>query len=132
MKMLPSKLYEELSAQHAQIRRMMIRCEGTSGPALWEAVDDLRVVLDAHNEYEERALLPLLRELDAFGEVRIDYMIDNHVHEHRAMAEQLRTESPAALRVALDRLHMHLEAEERTFLTPRVLRDDIVTLEGAG
>lgn len=132
MAKLPSKIFAELMEQHAGIRRLIVRCETTTGPALWEVVDDLRVALDAHNRYEERMLLPLLPQLDAFGDVRIEQMIDNHIHEHLAMNEQLRTDSPAALRVALDRLLLHLESEERYFVTPRLLRDDIVTLEGAG
>jgi hypothetical protein len=36
------------------------------------------------------------------------------------------------LRGALDQLRVHLQAEERYFLSSKVLRDDLVTVEGAG
>ena len=132
MTLLPSRMLADLKEQHAAIRVLMQRCEQVSGPALSDAVDDLRLALDAHNRFEERLLLPVLRELDAFGDVRIEEMLHDHVNEHLALNQDLTTESPEAVVEALEKLSAHLAAEERYFVTSRVLRDDLVSLEGAG
>ena len=129
----PSGMLAALQEQHATIRSLMDRCEqAKAGPELWEAVDDLRVALDSHNRYEERLLLPVLKELDAFGEVRIQQMVHDHINEHLALNQQLQADTPAAVHAALAMLRAHLASEERYFVTSRVLRDDVVSLESAG
>jgi hypothetical protein len=136
----PSKLLAELKHQHDALRAIMDRCEqladeldrGRTQPAqLTREVAKLRVAFDAHNRFEEQLLRPVLRELDAFAEVRIDQMIADHVGEHAALRNRL--DGPTAeLRASLYELRAHLAGEERYFLTSRVLRDDLITLEGAG
>lgn len=129
----PSGMLAALQEQHATIRSLMDWCDQAKpGPEMWEAVDDLRVALDAHNRYEERLLLPVLKELDAFGEVRIEQMVHDHLNEHMALNEQLKTDAPSAVQAAIALLRAHLTSEERYFVTSRVLRDDVVTLESAG
>lgn len=137
----PSKLLEELLHQHAQLRAMMDHCEqladevdegsGDAG-ALLREVARLRVAFDAHNKFEEQLLRPVLREIDAFGEVRIERMFTNHVDEHRSMRLSLGDGPTNELRGAIDNLRVHLESEERYFLSSKVLRDDLVTLESGG
>jgi len=134
----PSKLLEELLRQHAQLRVMMDHCEQLADEidagrgdvsALLREVARLRVAFDAHNKFEEQLLRPVLREIDAFGEVRIERMFTNHVDEHRSMRLTLHEGPTNELRGAIDTLRVHLESEERYFLSSRVLRDDLVTLE---
>jgi hypothetical protein len=134
---MPSKLLHDLTEQHAQLRAIMDHCEhladeldaGRAQPAeLTDHVTRLRLAFDAHNQFEEHLLRPVLRELDAFADVRIEEMIADHVSEHRAISHQL--DGPTAeLRASLYELRAHLAAEERYFLSSRVLRDDLVTLE---
>jgi hypothetical protein len=136
----PSRLLTELVHQHTVLRTMIDNCElladqfdaGTAlASALTREVAKLRVSFDAHNAFEEQLLRPVLREADAFGEVRIEQMLQDHIDEHRAMRRHL--DGPTAeLRAALYELRAHLVAEERYFLSSRVLRDDVVTVEGAG
>ena len=137
----PSKLLRELIEQHNALRAMMERCdaladaldEGGGDPAeLTREIAKLRLAFDAHNKFEEQLLRPVLREIDAFGEVRIERMFGSHVDEHRAMRVQLGDPTTNALRAAIDSLRVHLESEERYFLSSKVLRDDLVTLESAG
>jgi len=137
----PSKLLTELTKQHDAIRQIMDRCEqladeldeGRGDPSqLTREVAKLRLAFDAHNRFEEQLLRPVLRELDAFGDVRIDRMIADHVGEHHAVREQLGDGPTAVLRNAIDNLRVHLQAEERYFLSSKVLRDDLVSVEGGG
>ena len=136
----PQQLLDELKHQHDHLRAMMDRCENIAddldlGRAqasdLTREVGKLRIAFDAHNKFEEELLRPMLRELDAFADVRIEQMVADHVGEHRAIRSHL--DGPTAeLRACLYELRAHLVAEERYFVTPRVLRDDVVTIEGSG
>lgn len=136
---VPSKLLAELKHQHDHLRQMMDRCEQLAdeldagkGDAsdLTREVSKLRIAFDAHNRFEEQLLRPMLRELDAFAEVRIDQMVADHIDEHRTMRRHL--DGPTMeLRASLYELRAHLAAEERYFLSSKVLRDDLVTLEGS-
>jgi hypothetical protein len=136
----PSKLLEQLKTQHDELRVMMDHCEQIAddldggraqASELTREIAKLRVAFDSHNRFEEQLLRPVLRELDAFADVRIDQMIADHVGEHRAMRHHL--DGPTAeLRASLYELRAHLAAEERYFLSSKVLRDDVVTLESSG
>lgn len=136
----PSRVLTELMAQHTALRERMDVCEeladaldagGGDAAQLAREVIELRVAFEAHNAFEEQLLRPVLLEMDAFGEVRIDRMVSDHVGEHRAVERQL--EGPTGeLRGALDQLRVHLEAEERYFLTANVLRDDTIIVESGG
>jgi hypothetical protein len=133
----PSRVLSELVAQHAALRAMMDRCEqladalGTRGDDATELareVENLRTAFAAHNAFEEQVLRPVLLEMDAFGDVRIDRMVGDHVEEHRAVEQRLGGPT-GELRDVIGQLRGHLEAEERYFLSSTVLRDDTVTVE---
>jgi hypothetical protein len=124
--------------QHDALREMIDHCEsladeldaGRGDPShLTHEVAKLRIAFDAHNKFEEQLLRPVLREMDAFGDVRIDRMVADHVGEHHAVREQLGDGPTAMLRSAIDHLRVHLQAEERYFLSSKVLRDDLVSVE---
>lgn len=137
----PGRALAELAAQHDALRGMMDRCEdladeldaGRSGPTqLTREIARLRLAFDAHNRFEEQLLRPVLLATDAFGEVRVERMLEEHVGEHREMRARLGSDTTADLREVIATLRAHLDAEERYFLTAKVLRDDLVTLDGAG
>jgi hypothetical protein len=134
----PGNLLAELLAQHAALRALMDRCEqladdldeGRGDPAeLTRAIATLRLEFDAHNRFEEQFLRPVLREINAFGSVRIDRMIADHVNEHRAVRDQLGDAPTAVLRAAVDQLRVHLQAEERYFLSAKLLRERLVPMQ---
>lgn len=147
----PSDVHARLSEEHARIRVLLAQIGGLAeGPAagpcdqtvveLAALLSRLALVLAAHNANEEAALRPLLAQTDAWGPERVDEMIKDHVAEHaalRAMIAPLKdlTDVEGLRRTSRDlvaRLREHLEDEERGFLNPRVLRDDVVTVgEGA-
>ena len=137
----PGRALQELLSQHQVLRTMMDRCEeladeldarGGDPAQLAREVARLRVAFDSHNKFEEELLRPVLLDADAFGEVRIERMIEDHVGEHRAMRSQLGSAATTDLRAVVLSLRAHLAAEERYFLSARVLRDDLVTVEGSG
>lgn len=137
----PGKLLNELLQQHEQIRSLIRRCDelldiSDRDPAqvqeLVLAVARLRWAVESHNRVEEQLLSPVLREADSFGEVRVEHMVEAHRKEHAQIGERLDKPVVDSLRQTLGLLREHLEAEERYFLTSRVLRDDLVTLEGGG
>lgn len=137
----PGRALAELIAQHATLRTMIDTCEeladrldagATSPTDLTRHVAKLRIAFDAHNKFEEEMLRPLLLEVDAFGDVRVQQMVDDHVDEHRLMRERLATGVTGELRAALDSLRAHLDTEERYFLSSRVLHDHLVNLESSG
>jgi hypothetical protein len=125
----------ELAAQHASLRAHIARCEqladqldaGAIEPdALLTAITALRRAFDDHNQLEERWLHPLLLDADGMGAVRVARMVEDHVEEHqairRAIAPALGPTTTGALRDVLTGLRDHLAAEERGFLSRRVLR----------
>ena len=136
----PSTALVELLQQHGKLRDMMERCEAladeadrTDDPAaLTREVARLRIAFDMHNQFEEQMLRPVLLAQDAFGAVRIDSMVEEHVREHTAIRGRLHGWVTEELRDVIANLRAHLDAEERYFLSSRVLRDDLATLEGAG
>lgn len=134
----PSQVLGELVRQHAMLRAQMDECEALADRldagrgdvgALVRGVASLRAAFEAHNQFEEQVLRPILRSLDAFGEARIEHMFADHVDEHRALRGRL--DGPTAeLRATLYELRAHLAGEERYFLSARILRDDVITVEG--
>jgi len=136
-----SRALVELLAEHDALRELMRHCEaladelddGRIEPAcLASEVTRLRIAFDAHNRYEEQFLRPVLGDIDAFGEVRLDRMVADHVEEHGLVRAGLDGNVTDELRLTLDRLRNHLAMEERDFLSPKVLRDDLVVVESGG
>lgn len=126
-----SHALELLLAQHAALRTLIDACTALeSAPDLERAVARLRLAFEDHNRYEETVLRPILSDVDAFDEVRIERMLADHVAEHRALADRMATVSRGALQALLGTLRDHLATEERYFLSPRVVRDDLVVVEG--
>src|SRR4029453_8013965 len=118
----PSRALEDLCAQHAELRRMMSRCEdladdvdagNSSAAELVREVATLRLAFDAHNQFEERLLRPLLIDMDWMGAVRVSRMIEDHVEEHRTMRSALVATPTSELRGVLASLREHLTTEER-------------------
>ncbi len=132
---LPSEALATLAKQHRQIRELIADCEdlanqldaGQIEPAqLLRAVVTLRATFDAHNELEETLLPPMIIDTEWLGAVRVSRMIEDHIEEHGALARELETQTSSELRSVLASLRAHLDTEEHYFLSPKILRDDLV------
>ena len=147
--MTPSQIRDELLAQHEGLRRRLDAASGAvaawaSGGAPQATVrSELAGLSDAlrmHNLVEERTLRELIRNVDAWGPVRVEIMDESHVEEHRDLFDALHAISLAqdgseALRELegfRTRLLGHMEREEAGFLNASVLRDDQVVIDAQG
>lgn len=96
------------------------------------AVAKVAAAFEEHNAFEEALLRPMLAATDAFGDVRIARMVGEHTEEHRAFTAFLGGPLDEVARGFADfaeEIAAHMEAEERTFLHPWVLRDDVVAVD---
>lgn len=134
--MEPKAARQMLLAQHDRLRAHLGDCSVLArrvreGEPLHEtldaALDALRRELGEHNLLETSMLQPLLHATSAWSKLLLDRMMEEHVAEHAAFWDLL---SGATYEVAermddlADELDAHMAAEERTFLSPQVLRDD--------
>jgi iron-sulfur cluster repair protein YtfE (RIC family) len=140
-RMEPTQARAVLLEQHERLRQLLgdaqalaarvLAGEGTEAE-LQACLDVLRAAFAEHNASEESLLEPILRLDFAWGPARIARMIEEHAAEHASFRAVLAT--PAlAIAARMDDLvedvDAHMAAEERTFLSPGVLRDDVVTTD---
>jgi iron-sulfur cluster repair protein YtfE (RIC family) len=100
--------------------------DGTgSWSELQRVLDELRDAFAEHNASEEALLVPILGEDATIGPARIARMIEEHAAEHAAFRAAL-AGAPEEVAIRLEELaeeiDAHMAAEERTFLSPGVLR----------
>jgi len=134
-------------AQHAQIRDLLARSRAIAAAALGgkspapdavaEAIGDIRTTMEVHLTFEEKTLIPLLRDDLPLGPERAARLLDEH-HRQRHLLATLHEEAIAgpklpALAAKLDTLARWLledmEEEERCLLIPDVIRDDIIVID---
>jgi Hemerythrin HHE cation binding domain len=126
---------ELLLEQHAGLRARTARCLELSqrllrgeavAPQLATEIVRLREAFTDHNDTEEQMLEPFLAASDAWGPLRVDRMLEEHAAEHTAFFAALEgSTAEIAARFAdfAEEIDAHMAAEERTFLSPRVLED---------
>ncbi|MCC6999440.1 MAG: hemerythrin domain-containing protein [Deltaproteobacteria bacterium] len=148
--MLPSEAREELLSQHAELRRLLslaatlagqVLADAAAGtpspsdlPELHRLLARLQSALSDHNKSEESLLEPMLRDADAWGPQRVARMVEEHKGEHSAFRKALEGEDldvAARLPELAEELEAHMLAEERTFLSAGVLRDDCIVVESS-
>jgi hypothetical protein len=138
----PSEARSLLLAQHERLRALLLDTEALArrfvaaaevATALDRSLAELRAAFDEHNKFEASLLEPMLLETDAWGPARLARMVEEHTEEHKVfatfLARRVHEVAPEMPDFA-EELLAHMEAEERTFLSPKVLRDDIVAVDG--
>jgi hemerythrin HHE cation binding domain-containing protein len=133
--MLPSHARKTLLAQHARLRELLTAAERSAAKVLAKQADatvflaqvgELLVLLEDHNTAEEAILKPMLMSSDVLGPLRANRMFEEHAAEHVAFRIALSGKGADIVDGFADfaeELLAHMEAEERTFLSPAVLRD---------
>jgi hypothetical protein len=130
-----------LLAQHAYLRELIDEVRTALGPApsareesdrRRESVARLANALREHNRQEEMQLRGMLRDVDAWGAVRVEIMDEEHRAEHNEFSTFFqKADDPStpgldgvALAPALDRVLAHMDREERMFLSHTILHGD--------
>jgi iron-sulfur cluster repair protein YtfE (RIC family) len=129
-----------LLAQHERIRGDVAACRRLSegfragepvAAALDFALAQLRSDFDDHNRTETSLLLPLLLQTSqgrgTRGTQLAQRMLEEHAAEHATFWRRIeapRDEVAANMDELIEELDAHMAAEERTFLSPLILRAD--------
>ena len=128
-----------LIAQHDKIRMHLSECSELARQLrtghlveveLGAALERLRADLTEHNATEADFIRPLLDDSPNWGTLLVDRMGEAHIAEHAALWGMLvgsTSEVAARMDDLVDDLDAHMAAEERTFLSPLVLRHDVIT-----
>jgi hypothetical protein len=127
-----------LLAQHDRLRERILSCTRVatlfraglaSARDLDLSLDILREAFSTHNDSETSLIRALLHGPAAWGSLLIDRMLEEHHAEHAAFWALL-SGPPEEVAVRIDELaeelDAHMAAEERTFLAPVTLRDDVI------
>lgn len=125
---------KNLLAQHENLRTLMTAVEaaldGGDRASVTKAVKALHDACQAHNAAEEATLVPILRDIDAWGPERVKQLLDEHTEEHSVLLKKI---DPSAsideLRQAIRELRGHMAHEEATNLAEGLLRDDVVNVD---
>jgi hypothetical protein len=134
-------------AQHVRIRELLERARSVADKALDEAplsadavasaIGDIRATLDVHLRFEEKVLCEILEDDLPLGPERATRLREDHAKQ-RATLATLHDEARAApqrpilaakLAFLASWLLDDMEEEERSLLTPEVVRDDIVAVD---
>jgi hypothetical protein len=130
-----------LLAEHDRLRRLLtdtaevavrVLAKERSLDHFEDLLAAVRSAFAEHNASEETLLEPILRLDLAWGPPRIARMLEEHGAEHtsfRAALERPALELAGEMSELVELIEAHMEAEERTFLSPGVLRDDLVGSE---
>ncbi len=101
---------------------------------LHAALGRLSTAIAAHNAHEEELLREIVPKLDAWGAVRTEVMLEEHLQEHEELSAAVHAAGTTAdvgtAVLAVERLTMqmreHMANEELTFLGEELLNDDAV------
>jgi acetoin utilization protein AcuB len=146
----PEEIRRRVVDEHRRIAVLLDKVEGLArqlgggdpgaDPLLRRAVFELHEVMRHHMAYEERTLLPALRDADSFGPARVAAFVREH-QAQRSMLENIATELAAtesSERLTVGVLELvrairdDMETERREFLDPDLLRDSVVRTDFGG
>ncbi|NNL67957.1 MAG: hypothetical protein HKP30_17040 [Myxococcales bacterium] len=146
--MRPSEVRRHVLSDHAHLRERLTRIvryagavvRGGSAPAgvLRMEGEALLEFMEQHMSYEDQHLVPILREADAWGDVREERFAAEHREQRELLAyalaqlvEPSRPERVVAqmLLDLAELLEKDMHEEEAAFLDPRIVRDDPITID---
>lgn len=146
--MNPSQLRKKILAEHVIIRGKVKEAEALAGRVLGgdataelpmrAHATDLVELFREHLEMEDALLVPTLRNIDAWGQIRAERVAREHEWQ-RAALERLeqaaKREATADVARAVESLGKELLAdmkdEDETILSPNLLKDDPITVDQA-
>ncbi|MGI9591194.1 MAG: hemerythrin domain-containing protein [Myxococcota bacterium] len=146
--MTPSEIREWILKDHRMLRGLLDDLDALAqqvrdgdrrliGPLRLEAERFLHR-FDEHTRWEDAYLRPALLEADAWGSERAERLDHDHREQRALLADSLArlryAERPPVLvaRGVLDLIALirtDMEEEERDLLDPRILRDDVISID---
>jgi len=138
---------EAILAQHHRIRSLLGRARGVAEAALdgeppapdavASAIGDIRTIMEVHLAFEEKSLLPILRDDLPLGPARADRLLDEHTRQRETLSTLHREACAfpdfpllaAKLAFLTEWLLADMNEEERSLLIPEVVRDDVVIID---
>lgn len=147
MELENTKLRRTILAEHDVLRKSLTEIEdllgkvaaknGDAQKLAHEKVQNLLQAFMRHLEHEERILQPVIQRIDAWGPARSASMSEEHATQ-RGEVTRLAGINPALNPIAwagevqafIDTLLIDMAAEEKSILSPNVLRDDIIAVDG--
>jgi hypothetical protein len=138
---------QSILSQHEHLRGLLARAgsvaeaaldgQPPSADAVASAIADVRTSIEVHLTFEEKALLPLLRDDLPLGPERADRLLDEHARQRQTLATLHReacafpTSATLAAKLAFltSWLLADMAEEERSLLNPDVVRDDVVVID---
>lgn len=143
--MMPTDVRANILAEHNGIRGDLEQLTqmAASAPLQRDAVlrrfDELAERIERHREYEEKHLEPILRDQDAWSDVRVSSMHVQHRYQANLIArarEEIQVGSPRALsravRVFRERIQVEMAQEEEFLIPASRMRDDLVVADAFG
>jgi hypothetical protein len=141
--MKPSEVRDLITRDHMQIRILATEADLECARFLTgEDIDPAPIILRlsqalwGHLAMEDRLLVPALREVDGWGEVRAAEVLAEHGHQREELAVLVRVARTAAreqvakaARGLIAALRVDMDREEHTLLSRDLLRDDPVVVD---
>ena len=146
--MKPSEIRDRVLHDHGSLRQRVEEVEHLaeqvigSGQSpvgrLRQAATELLNALITHMAWEDRYLVPALRDADAWGPERVARFEAEHEQQRHHLQSLLsgleNQRQPAAFLASrvlewLNELHADMQEEEEAFLDKRVLRDDVIGID---
>ena len=143
--MQPSEVRQAIVAQHEELRgllrsldelaRRAAEADDACVPALREIGFHLHDKLVAHLDFEDRYLVPAIRDADGWGEERANLLAQEHVEQRELfqyILVRLRDANRASILLGRELLAFvevllsDMQQEEQTVLDADLLRDDVV------
>lgn len=134
-------------AQHERIRGLLDKARAVaeaaldghppSADAVASSIGDIRTTMEVHLAFEEKSLLPILRDDLPLGPARADRLLDEHRRQRETLMT-LHTEAcafpqlpmlAAKLAFLTEWLLADMNEEERSLLIPEVVRDDVIVVD---
>jgi hypothetical protein len=131
---------EAILAQHHRIRALLGRARSVAEAALDGAppapdavassIGDIRTIMEVHLAFEEKSLIPILRDDLPLGPTRADRLLDEHSRQRETLATFPNCAILAAkLAFLTEWLLADMNEEEHSLLNPDVIRDDVVVID---
>jgi iron-sulfur cluster repair protein YtfE (RIC family) len=146
--MQPSEVRHRILRDHEGLRARLVRVEELARALrndelrqvgdLREAAETLLSILREHMRWEDRYLVPVLRDADAWGDERAERFEQEHREQRELLSWvvgdlQDQQKPPVVLAAHIqdlvETLRTDMDEEEAFFLDPDVLRDDVVSID---